>query len=232
MDRALAVTELLENVLVCVRPIDVLRCQRVSKAWRSAIQGSSTLQKTVCEVPILELEPEPERKHGPSRIYGSASHQDRGMVMTGELSAVDYCNVVSRLDVWVFNPFFETIFNPRDGEGDVILTHEDLQRVFSAKEHSYLDMYLTQPPIRRVSLRVGYVESAVLVAEREQEFRLTLEAFEKEKALHPFRAMSFLEPRRRTVGRQPTSVVLERWNAVNRIREPLKIRHLIEALER
>ena len=230
MDRALAVTELLENVLIHIRCIDILRGQRVSKTWRAAIQGSLALQKAICNVPVSESEL--EHPHSRKCAGLSGMHQNRSIIMTRELSAVDYCKVVSQSDAWAISPFFGTIFNAVDGEGDIVLSHGDFPRIFSSNHQSYLDMYLTQPPIRRISLRMGYLESAVLMAEQEEEFLRNMEAFEREKERNPFRAMSSLKPRRRTFARQPMSVVLERWDHVNGKLEPLTIRHLIEALER
>lgn len=136
--KALSTLELLENVMLQLPCQDLLvSAQRVCKMWQATVSNSITLQRALCFIPAKETNCEPKEIQLPLRPAG--------------ISAADY--LASCLEGPQLNPFLDKVFIedvPQDRH--LHATHRPIYVQADSESASWKRLYITQPPVSRLSL--------------------------------------------------------------------------------
>lgn len=145
-EKIFAVTELRENILIHLPPKDVLLAQRVPKAWKATIEGSSMLQRALG---FLDT----------GVILAMHSSSDacfcnmEGSLHVMDLTAHRFLKASERPRALIINPLLTSLFEfyPRD---NIFLTpHFGLQDLDEVYQSSWNAMFLTQPSTDWMVLR-------------------------------------------------------------------------------
>ena len=145
MERTLAITELRENIISHLPPKDVLLAQRVSKTWQATIKGSLMLQRALGFVPNGSTDTSSSGLHVDFDSIKSTSHSEG-------LTAVQFFEASQQAGAITINPLLYALckaashncFEPPKAE---------LRTVLKDTESSWNKILLTQPPIRRATVR-------------------------------------------------------------------------------
>lgn len=160
--------ELLETILLNLRPRDVLVMQRVSKTWQATTEGSLKLQRALCYVPssdrLLDVGADNGRSATPTGNKQDSSN-DRRMLCsarslnrrrTSNHSANHFIAEAARRQACVLNPFFSTLLKRTHPSGQKVVTHSLVERLASAIDPPWARMFLTQPPTARLVLQKSF----------------------------------------------------------------------------
>ncbi|KAK5692346.1 hypothetical protein LTR97_010654 [Elasticomyces elasticus] len=148
-ERVFATFELLEMILLELRPADILICQRISKLYNDLITNSKQLQRTLC------FDPEPPASCGKSRInpffppgvpgVDCPLYESRN---TGTLSYPTRSRYEPSQRTFTVQSYVDKATGESNAGLFLNTPSYDLPQPHFVKEASWLRMYALQPPDR------------------------------------------------------------------------------------
>ncbi|ORX93220.1 hypothetical protein BCR34DRAFT_608610 [Clohesyomyces aquaticus] len=149
--------ELLEMIFAFLPMNDLLRFQRVSKQWRAIIPGASP---ELNEILFLKSSHSPVVARRATMRVNISSESDPETGEERHIYAPELFTFVApfySLSRHPLLPYIETpVFEP--------LEDESLPRLVVTKEanHSWRDMFISMPPVKRISIRWGFTHDRVV----------------------------------------------------------------------